>query len=395
VLAKLPCDERAPEEQDEKVREKLFSSWDFNGNGFLTLTEIHRGLLSLLGTLGSRAVAALQPAIVRAFHAARDSRTVGKASEYVAQGDEFRLLLVYLRHYIQLLALFDGIDTSDDRRVDLREFKGALPLLESWGVEVVNPQMEFASMDSDVGGQVLFDEFAGWALRRAGIDGHGLHRQHKLAKDTTDKKLKGSKSKKAATTAQDKQRARDLRELIDRLPCSKTEVDKRARGLLFSSFDADGIGVLFPEDVDVGLRALLRIEAGSPRSAPPGDLSELIELAFQAVTQMAHPISRSDFRLLLSYLKWYSSCGSPFVDASRRYKESKLPNKLPPSATFTRTRLDTKVDDGSRTRVNAGGAPEGMRSRVIEFPKPKKASASLPKLWNEAFVRKPWEYTNP
>ena len=86
VLAKLPCDERAPEEQDEKVREKLFSSWDINGNGFLTLTEIHRGLLSLLGALGGSAVAALQPAIARAFHAARDSRTVGKASEYVAQG---------------------------------------------------------------------------------------------------------------------------------------------------------------------------------------------------------------------------------------------------------------------------------------------------------------------
>ena len=36
---------------------------------------------------------------------------------------QFRLLLVYLRRYCELVAMFDDFDTNDDQRVNLKEFK--------------------------------------------------------------------------------------------------------------------------------------------------------------------------------------------------------------------------------------------------------------------------------
>eukprot|EP00966_Prymnesium_polylepis_P189653 4394426-Prymnesium_polylepis.1 len=68
-----------------------------------------------------------------------------------------------------MLAVFDTIDSSDDRRIQRSEFDAALPLLERWGAPVVDPEGEWRAMDASGGGQVLFDEFAGWAIER------GLH----------------------------------------------------------------------------------------------------------------------------------------------------------------------------------------------------------------------------
>ena len=76
------------------------------------------------------------------------------------QGKEFRMLLVYVRRYFELLAMFDTIDTGEDRRVDIDEFKRAMQLLAGWGVKVEDPEAAFKEIDSDGGGQVLFDEFA-------------------------------------------------------------------------------------------------------------------------------------------------------------------------------------------------------------------------------------------
>ena len=47
---------------------------------------------------------------------------------------EFRALLVFLRHYLELFAMFDEIDTSDDRRVR-PELRGGIPrLLDVWAI---------------------------------------------------------------------------------------------------------------------------------------------------------------------------------------------------------------------------------------------------------------------
>lgn len=42
-------------------------------------------------------------------------------------------------------------------------------MLKEWGIKVDNPEETFASIDENGGGQVLFNEFASWALKN-GLD---------------------------------------------------------------------------------------------------------------------------------------------------------------------------------------------------------------------------------
>lgn len=60
--------------------------------------------------------------------------------------------------------MFLMVDTGDDRRLNFGEFTAALGALKRWGVEVADPAAEFAAMDANGGGEVLFDEFSHWAL---------------------------------------------------------------------------------------------------------------------------------------------------------------------------------------------------------------------------------------
>ena len=77
---------------------------------------------------------------------------------------EFRRLMLYIQRHSELLTLFDMIDTGGDRRVSEAEFRAAVPLLVGWGIPVDDPAEEWARMDADNGGQILFGEFAHAAL---------------------------------------------------------------------------------------------------------------------------------------------------------------------------------------------------------------------------------------
>jgi len=150
------------------TRHKLFSRFDPNGNGILSLAEVDRGLKVILQVAG---IGDCTLAINRAFHAARDvAPPVASFSDDYIDKNEFRVLFVYLRHYVELFEIFSSIDTSGDRRVRLQEFQAALPLLSRWGLKAVaawerNPRAAFAQMDTNDGGVVLFDEFADFVLR--------------------------------------------------------------------------------------------------------------------------------------------------------------------------------------------------------------------------------------
>jgi hypothetical protein len=65
--------------------------------------------------------------------------------------------------------MFNRLDTSDDRRIDLNEFKTGADMVKSWGVELdpASFDEEFGRIDVDGGGKILFDEFAMWALEKA------------------------------------------------------------------------------------------------------------------------------------------------------------------------------------------------------------------------------------
>ena len=48
--------------------------------------------------------------------------------------------------------MFRKIDTSDDNRVSINEFKLAIPTMKKWGVEIKNPEEEFKLIDKNGGG---------------------------------------------------------------------------------------------------------------------------------------------------------------------------------------------------------------------------------------------------
>ena len=65
--------------------------------------------------------------------------------------------------------MFDRIDSGDDRRIDLEEFQSYIPMIEGWGLKIEDPEAEFNKIDENGGGQILFDEFADWAIKK-GLD---------------------------------------------------------------------------------------------------------------------------------------------------------------------------------------------------------------------------------
>jgi len=59
--------------------------------------------------------------------------------------------------------MFDRLDLNGDRRISLEEFRNAIPVIEKWGIIISDPEASFNEIDTDGGGQVLFDEFCQWA----------------------------------------------------------------------------------------------------------------------------------------------------------------------------------------------------------------------------------------
>jgi Ca2+-binding EF-hand superfamily protein len=158
---KLPIG-KTPEESTK--RKKLFRDFDPNGNGYLSLAEIDKAFLDVINL---PFIYKRKPVLMRAFQAAKTS--CPKKSEHSAdyiELNEFRYFLIYLRQYLEYFEMFDKIDTNDDKKVTLSEFKLAMPLMEKWGVKVDDPEKTFKEIDQNGGGSILFDEFCHWAIKK-------------------------------------------------------------------------------------------------------------------------------------------------------------------------------------------------------------------------------------
>eukprot|EP00947_MAST-08B_sp_MAST-8B-sp1_P004987 g4987.t1 len=159
--AKLPTGSTAA---DKAKRKKMFRDFDPNGNGYLSLAEVDKGVKDVLK---SDQLFDAKPAIMRAFQAAKGAaKTKARLGADFVERAEFKLLLVYLKRYFELFVMFERVDTGDDRRVNLDEFTEALWMIEDWGVTVDDPAAEFARIDRNGGGEVLFDEFCDWAISK-------------------------------------------------------------------------------------------------------------------------------------------------------------------------------------------------------------------------------------
>ena len=161
-----PLIETLPTEKtmrSKEERKELFRTFDPNGNGYLSLAECDRALIQLGKKLP-------KPVIMRAFkaacHVAQDhGENMTKDGESFIEFSEFRLFLVFLRKYTLLWEVFTALDTGNDRRIDIHEFKKGIKKLGKMGVEIEDAEKEFGIIDADGGGQILFEEFGDWGIQ--------------------------------------------------------------------------------------------------------------------------------------------------------------------------------------------------------------------------------------
>ena len=167
-MSKLPPLGKDQESKDK--RKEIFTQFDVNSNGYLSLAEMDKGIAQILRLDD---IFSIKPVMMRAFQAAKDSHKAkgkdDKGDDYVTIS-EFRLFFVWIRQYYELWQMFDLVDSGDDRRINFSEFSSALPKLEAWGLNTSDPEVSFSECDQNGGGIVLFDEFAAWALKKQ-LDG--------------------------------------------------------------------------------------------------------------------------------------------------------------------------------------------------------------------------------
>lgn len=101
-------------------RQKIWESFDVNGNGYLSLAEVDKGMRDVLNL---PVLFNSKPVLIRAFNAAKDKLPSKHVfgDDYVSRA-EFRYLLKYLRQYYEYWVAFNEIDSNDDRRISFEEF---------------------------------------------------------------------------------------------------------------------------------------------------------------------------------------------------------------------------------------------------------------------------------
>lgn len=145
-----------PKTKDE--RKKLFDAYD-NGNGLYSLSELDRMLIAEKCFADFN----LKPVIMRAY---KKADSFGKREGLITRL-EFKKFLEFLPIYKKLWVYFDEVDTNDDRRVDLEEFKKGAEYI---GHMVSDPESEFKKIDINGGGKILFDEFCDFFIDRVAKD---------------------------------------------------------------------------------------------------------------------------------------------------------------------------------------------------------------------------------
>jgi len=232
-------------------------------------------------------------------------------------------------------------------------------------------------MDLDGGGRILFSEFCTWALhkgldiwgdgnketnasvkleladlatRDAELFGRGAARSRAgAAKDRLGRSRSPTK-RKSLMEILDLHPETDLWSLIVQLPAGKTDADKVLRLELFQRLDVADEGLLTPQDIDDGLRAIL---------------------AFQAVTAFKPPdeqyVSRADFRLFLCNLKWYTTTPQATGGRTPRLAATARPSSsLPPVQASAGGMSPRNVSPprGSMTPRGGGQSPRDLRGSL-------------------------------
>ncbi|CAG8472287.1 13142_t:CDS:2 [Ambispora leptoticha] len=143
-------------EKLDKVKvKKVFDTFDYNGNGILSLAEIDRAVIELYPHLAED-----KPAIMRAYKAADTSR------DGFIDFKEFGRLIDLLFYYDEIYKLFSKLDRNHDRRVSFEEFQKGHELIGIHTRSKAELKGEFDAIDTNHGGYILFEEFCIYAAKQ-------------------------------------------------------------------------------------------------------------------------------------------------------------------------------------------------------------------------------------
>merc|ERR1719221_2139150 len=136
--------------KDNNELKKMWTVLDFNGNNIVSLAEIDKWVVEQYPVLNHK------PALMRAY-----KRTIreGNGDDWV-QKKEFKPLLSALFYFNKIFWLFNEVD-GDDRRMNFDEFKKCIALMGG-KMSDSDCRREFAQIDRNGGGIILFDEFCHW-----------------------------------------------------------------------------------------------------------------------------------------------------------------------------------------------------------------------------------------
>lgn len=140
--------------QDEAGLKTMWQKLDFNGNGLVSLAEIDKLVVEKYPLLNKK------PALVRAYKHATGKPETSSTDCALVEFPQLPELLKGLFYYNRVYHVFDKIDTDDDRRIDLAEFKAGFAVL---GLDKKHKaETVFKEIDLNAGGIILFDEFCAW-----------------------------------------------------------------------------------------------------------------------------------------------------------------------------------------------------------------------------------------
>merc|ERR1711863_79560 len=163
INSKLPYQRN---DEEKAKRRELFKQFDPNGNGYLSLAEVDKGMRDVLQC---DELLDCKQAVNRSFHFAKNkSQGDSKFGDDLLEFREFRLFLQTLRQFFEYYQAFERIDTGDDNRVSKEEFCSdkIKSSIETWVGKIEDMEAEFDTIDTNAGGQILFTEFVDWALEK-------------------------------------------------------------------------------------------------------------------------------------------------------------------------------------------------------------------------------------
>jgi len=141
----------------KELRTSLWRGLDFNGNGIVSLAEIDKWVVERYPLLNCK------PALMRAYK--KTTLKDGNGDDWV-QRIEFIKLLRNIFYFNRVYLVFDELDTDDDRRIDINEFKTGFAVLK---MEDHKAEDVFSEIDRNGGGFILFNEFCSWFAKNMNV----------------------------------------------------------------------------------------------------------------------------------------------------------------------------------------------------------------------------------